>query len=127
MPAYMYMVGDLGLAAQQAAATSKRATRAAAAGAESVVAAPALDEPQPVQRRRRTKATMVGRGHEYMDLEPEPAVTASDDGSGPLGFPGSAARAGGGDPSGLATLTSDRFGGDSTVPMLPTTWNAHLD
>lgn len=70
---------------------------------------------------------MLGRGYEYMDLEPEPAVTASDRDAGPLGFAGSAARAGADKPGGLATLTEDQFGGDSTVPMLPTTWNQDRD
>jgi PPE-repeat protein len=74
---------------------------------------------------------MLGRGYEYMDLEqeldyagsePEPAVTASDRDAGPIGFAGSAARAGADKPGGLATLTEDQFGGSSTVPMLPSTW-----
>ncbi len=66
---------------------------------------------------------MIGRGYEYMDLEPEPTVTASERDSGPLGFAGSAARESGAEPAGLATLTRDQFGGSSTVPMLPGTWN----
>jgi PPE-repeat protein len=125
MPAHMYLVGDLGLAAQQAAGASKRAAKTATAGAENVLAATALEEPRPAARRRRTKATMIGRGYEYMDLEP--TVTASDGGAGPLGFAGSAPREGEAEPSGLATLTRDQFGGASTVPMLPTTWNPDLD
>ena len=128
MPAHMYLVGDLGLAAQQAAGASKRAAKTAPTGAENVLAATALkQQPQPAHRRRRTKATMIGRGYEYMDLEPEPTVTPSDDGSGPLGFAGSAPGKGGAEPSGLSTLTRDRFGGTPTVPMLPTTWNPDLD
>ena len=70
---------------------------------------------------------MIGRGYEYMDLEPEPTVTASDRDSGTVGFAGSAARESGAEPAGLATLTRDRFGGSSTVPMLPGTWNTDLD
>jgi hypothetical protein len=69
-----------------------------------------------------------------MDLEQdldypnsEPAVTASGRGAGPIGFAGSAARAGAEKPGGLATLTEDQFGGESTVPMLPSTWNPDLD
>ncbi|MFZ0716824.1 MAG: hypothetical protein WAN02_21850, partial [Mycobacterium sp.] len=96
-------------------------------GAEIPAAATAPDEPQPVRRRRRAKATMIGRGYEYMDLEPEPSVTASDRHAGPLGFAGSAARASGAEPAGLATLTRDQFGGESTMPMLPGTWNPDLD
>ena len=122
MPAYMYMVGDLGLAAPQAAAASKRAKKTAADSAELPVAAPLPEELQPAPRRRRAKTTMIGRGYEYMDLEPEPTVTASDRDAGPLGFAGTAARTGGAEPAGLATLTRDQFGGSSTVPMLPGTW-----
>jgi PPE-repeat protein len=70
---------------------------------------------------------MIGRGFEYMDLEPEPTVTASQRNAGTLGFAGSAAREGSPEPTGLATLTRDQFGGSSTVPMLPGTWNADLD
>ncbi|HEU5424382.1 MAG TPA: hypothetical protein VFU72_12625, partial [Nitrolancea sp.] len=122
-----YLVGDLGLAAQATRGASKGAKKAAAVDAENAAAATALDEPQPTQRRRRAKATLIGRGYEFMDLEPEPTVTASDGGSGPLGFAGSGPREGGAEPSGLSTLTRDQFGGASTVPMLPTTWNPDLD
>jgi hypothetical protein len=127
MPAYMYMVGDLGLAAQQAAAASKRAKKKPADAAEIAAVAPLPEERQPVPRRRRAKATMIGRGYEYMDLEPEPTVTPSDRDSGPLGFAGSAAREGAAEPGGLATLTRDQYGGDSTVPMLPSTWDPDSD
>lgn len=124
----MYMVGDLGLAARRAAGVSTRTKTAAAPGsAEIPTAASVPDEKQPSRRRRPEKNTMLGRGYEYMDLEPEPAVTASDRDAGPLGFAGSAARAGADKPGGLATLTEDQFGGDSTVPMLPTTWNQDRD
>lgn len=128
MPAYMYLVGDLGLAAQQARGASKRATKTAGQDGEIPSAATAPGEPQPVQRRRRAKTSMIGRGYEYMDLAPEPAVTASENGSGPVvGFAGSAVREVGSEPAGLATLTRDHFGGESTVPMLPTTWKRDVD
>jgi PPE-repeat protein len=124
----MYMVGDLGLAAQQAAGASKRAKKAAVPdSAEMPAAAPIPDKRQPARRRRPAKTTMIGRGHEYMDLEPEPTVAASDRDAGTLGFAGSAARDSGAEPAGLATLTRDQFGGSSTVPMLPGTWNPALD
>jgi hypothetical protein len=115
------------VAARAARGASKRATKAAADNAEIAAAAAAPSEPQPVRRRRRAQATMIGRGYEYMDLEPEPTVTASERDAGPLGFAGSAARENGAEPGGLAMLTRDQFGGDSTVPMLPTTWNPDLD
>ncbi len=126
MPAYMYMVGDLGLAAQQARGASKRAQKSAVPdSAEILAAATVPDGRQPARRRRPTKTAMIGRGYEYMDLEP--TVTASQRDSGTLGFAGSAAREGGAEPSGLATLTLDQFGASSTVPMLPGTWNPDLD
>ncbi|WP_390887892.1 PPW family C-terminal domain-containing PPE protein [Candidatus Mycobacterium wuenschmannii] len=127
MPAYMYMVGDLGLASQAARGASKRVAETAVDDAEIPAAAAALEDKQPVQRRRRSKATMIGRGYEYMDIDQDLTVTASDSGAGPLGFAGSAARAGTTEPGGLATLTRDQYGGDSTVPMLPGTWNPDVD
>ena len=135
MPAYMYMVGDLGLAARRAADAAARAKKTAAPDAAEIPAVAALpEEKQPLQRRRPAKSTILGRGYEYMDLDQEldyldsvPAVTASDRSAGPIGFAGSAARAGADTPGGLATLTEDQFGGGSTVPMLPSTWNADLD
>jgi PPE-repeat protein len=89
--------------------------------------APLPEEKQPARRRRKATAAMLGRGHEYMDLDQELTVTASDRDAGPLGFTGSAARDGTAEPGGLATLTRGQFGGESTVPMLPTTWNPDLD
>jgi len=127
MPAYTYMVGDLGLAAQAARRAGKPAKNAAVESDEIAAAAAAPDERQPVRRRHREKATMIGRGHEYMDLQPEPTVTASERDAGIVGFAGSAARESGAEPTGLATLTRDQFGGGSTVPMLPGTWNTDLD
>ena len=130
MPASMYMVGDLGLAAQRPAATSARAKQAIPDPAETRWAATVPNEKQPIYRRRRAKDIMLGHGHEYMDLDqeldyadPESAVTASDRSAGPIGFAGSAARAGAAEPGGLATRTEDQFGGSATVPMLPSTWN----
>jgi PPE-repeat protein len=121
-------VGDLGLAAQQAARASKRAKKAAApVSAEIPAVAPLPDERKQARRRRPVKTAMIGRGYEYMDLESEPTVTASDRDSGTVGFAGSAARDSGAEPAGLATLTRDQFGGSSTVPMLPGTWNPDLD
>ena len=101
---------------------------AAADTAETPAVAPVPEEKQPTQRRRRPKDTMLGRGYEYMDLDQEldypDAVTASDRSAGPIGFAGSAARAGADKPGGLATLTEDQFGGSAPrIPMLPSTWS----
>jgi len=44
---------------------------------------------------------------------------ACDQGAGPLGFAGTAVRAGTRDAAGLASLAGDGFGGGPTVPMVP--------
>jgi PPE-repeat protein len=65
---------------------------------------------------------MLGRGYEYMDLEPEPTVVPSDRGGGTLGFPGTAAKETTTAATGLATLSDDEFGGGPRMPMMPGTW-----
>ena len=75
---------------------------------------------------------MLGRGHEYMDLEDEGdagrelvgAVTASATGAGPKGFAGTATKTGAGRAAGLTTLADDAFGGGPRMPMIPGTWGA---
>jgi hypothetical protein len=69
---------------------------------------------------------MLGRGYEYMDLEPEPddlttaAAVASGQGAGPLGFAGTAAKETA-QAAGLTTLAGDAFGNGPTTPMTPGT------
>ena len=128
MQGFMYMVGDLGLAARRSAESSARTRKKAVPDtAEIPAATPVPDERQPARRRRPAKTTMIGRGYEYMDVEPEPTVTASQRDAGSLGFAGSAASGSAAQPAGLATLAPDQFGGSSTVPMLPGTWDPQLD
>ena len=128
MPGFMYMVGDLGLAAQRAAGTGTHARKAAVAeNAVTPGAAPIPDQRQPARRPRPAKTAMIGRGYEYMDVEPEPAVVTSQRDAGSFGFAGSPPRGSVAEPAGLATLNRDQFGGDSTVPMLPGTWSPDLD
>jgi len=128
MPGFMYLVGALGLAAQRAAGTGTRAKKVAVAGsAVTPAAAPVPDQRQPARRRRPAKTAMIGRGYEYMDLEAEPTVVGSEGDAGTVGFAGSAPRGSVAEPAGLATLIPDQFGGDSTLPMLPGTWNSDLD
>jgi PPE-repeat protein len=67
---------------------------------------------------------MLGRGYEYMDLEPGPTVGPSDRGGGTLGFPGTAAKEAATTAAGLATLADDEFGGSPRMPMMPSTWGA---
>ena len=72
---------------------------------------------------------MLGRGHEYMDLDqdlaPEPAATApSGRGVGEHGFTGGTRRVATARPSGLTALADDGFGGGTVSPMVPNTWPA---
>ena len=112
MQGFMYMVGDLGLAARRSADNSARARKTAVPDtAEMPAAIPVPDERQPARRRRPAKTTMIGRGYEYMDLEPEPTVTASPRDAGPVGFAGSASPAEAlPQPAGLATLSPTSSG-----------------
>jgi PPE-repeat protein len=132
MEGMMYMIGDLGLVARRAASDSAKVKKTAPVNVETPSPIAGPDEQRPARRRRRAKSTMLGRGYEYMDVEPEPedlelepesTVTASDRNAGPLGFAGSAAKAGAAKPAGLASATQDQFGGSSGLPMLPSTWN----
>lgn len=81
------------------------------------------------KRRSRRKRTATMPEHQYadevLDYDPgppeEPVVTASGNGSGAMGFTGTAART---DTvaAGLVTLPADEFDSGPTVPMLPNTW-----
>ena len=125
----MYMIGDLGLVARRAASDSAKAKKTAVpdnAEIPSPIAGP--DEQRPARRRRRAKSTMLGRGYEYMDLEPEPTVTASPRDAGPVGFAGSG-RPAEARPNrrGWPRCPPTSSGAASTVPMLPGTWDPQLD
>ncbi|GBG36731.1 putative PPE family protein PPE1 [Mycobacterium montefiorense] len=90
--------------------------------------------PAAARRKRRRKATAGARGYRdafldgtvtFGDIDPlvdaEPtARSTSSQGSGTLGFSGTAARATGGTPDGLVQLSSDSA--TATAPLLPATW-----
>jgi PPE-repeat protein len=121
-----YMMGNLamGLRAKDRVKTDEPLYRSGSK-------APALPAPagtrEPARvRRRRTKVKELGRGYEYMDLEPE-LVTASDQGAGALGFPGTAHREPAATAAGLTTINGDAYGGGPTLPMMPHTWEGRED
>jgi PPE-repeat protein len=118
------MVGGLTAAARRAASASTTTKTLEPAAAAALAAAAGPEEPGQARRRRRAKVEMRGRGYEYMDLEPEPAVMPSDRDAGPLGFAGTAANETAATAAGLATLADDEFGGGPRMPMMPGTWNA---
>ncbi|MCV7247060.1 PPE family protein [Mycobacterium koreense] len=81
------------------------------------------------RRRRRKKMTMVGRGYEYMDLEPGPdegppggaRVVASGVGAQNVGFAGTATAAAA--PAGLTSIVDDTASGPHRMPMMPGSWH----
>jgi PPE-repeat protein len=124
MQNYLYMVGVLSAGARRAANLATRPQEAPQPDSAEAAAAAATAGKAPGGRRRRETVARLGRGYEYMDLDPEPPVTPSDRGAGPLGFSGTATKASAETATGLATLTDDDFGGSPRMPMMPSTWDA---
>ncbi len=133
MDALAYLMGGLSLDARRTANT--RSTRSPALD-DTVVpgTATGADEPAQARRRRRDTLAQLGRGYEYMDVEPEPdaepaafdrraAAAASGHGAGPLGFAGTAGKSAV-EAAGLTRLASDTFGGGPAMPMMPRSWKA---
>lgn len=129
MDAFGYMVGGLSQQSRRAAGTSARTKKAPEPeAAENPGVAATFQEKTQGCRRRKTKATQIGRGYEYMDLVPEPDASperlpaASQRRAGPLGFTGTESKVTDTQPTGLATLDDNRFDGPATTPMVPHTW-----
>ncbi|OBK18880.1 PPE family protein [Mycobacterium asiaticum] len=118
-----YLVADLSSVAKRAAATGAKKSAPEPEQAEIPATAATPQEPGGAPRRRRTKVAQLGRGYEYMDLEPESdAPIASGRGAGIPGFTGTAARRPA-PAAGLTTLAGDEFGNNPRMPMLPGTWD----
>ncbi|KLO29793.1 PPE family protein [Mycolicibacter heraklionensis] len=130
MPAYMYMVGGLDMGARRGSGTSTRKKAAPKPDSAEVPEAAAAEQVATQRRRRKTKAGMLGRGYEYMDLEPGPVpevpelagAVASSRGAAAQGFAGGTHRVARAQPSGLTALADDGFGGGAVSPMMPNTW-----
>jgi len=115
--------------------TTAKAPAAGIPAAASGVAASAAERRK---RRRRQKDDIKGRGYAdaFMDYEdepdqdappaPDPRVSASTRGAGPMGFAGTVST-GTAEASGLTTLAGDSFGGGPKSPMLPGTWDPTAD
>ncbi|OBF09423.1 hypothetical protein A5730_08545 [Mycobacterium sp. ACS4054] len=131
----LYAVGISGLAARGSASgwARRKAEEPAPDDVDAPAAVAALAAAKRKARARRRRAgTATDRAYryEFMDLDQEAvdddrpdAVGASDQGGGPLGFAGAAARSGVARPAGLATLTRDGLSDGPTVPMMPSTWS----
>lgn len=121
------LVGDLNSAAQarKAVGTGVRKKTPEPDSAEAPAAAAAPEEQVQPQRRRRPKIKQLGRGYEYLDLDPETGhdPTGSPQGAGTLGFAGTTHKASPGQVAGLITLPNDAFGGSPRTPMMPGTWD----
>jgi PPE-repeat protein len=122
MQGYLYMVGILSATARRAASQAAKAKEAQPAEGTENPAAAAAPKKTPGGRRRRATVERLGRGHEYIDLDDEPTVYPSTQGSGPLGFSGTATKVSAGAATGLATLADDDFGSSPRMPMMPSTW-----
>ncbi|HEU0191938.1 MAG TPA: PPE domain-containing protein [Mycobacterium sp.] len=123
MDGLLYMVGGMGLQARRAASASARKKKAPVPEtAEAPAAAATAEEPAKAPRRRRARVTMLGRGYEYMDLEPDLGDTSDVPRSSLSDRTGTAYRTGDGRPVGLATLAGNIVTSDVTDPMLPSTW-----
>ncbi|MGV0635208.1 PPE family protein [Mycolicibacillus trivialis] len=77
--------------------------------------------------RRRQRRQMKDFADEYMDMNadtggPEPTSTASQRGSGRLGFTGTAVKTDVAPATGLTTLQADEFGNGPATPMMPGSW-----
>ncbi|OBI48812.1 hypothetical protein A5707_17545 [Mycobacterium kyorinense] len=125
-----YVVGATGLAARSSAASrrSRGQEQESPLDNPAAAAAKAAAAREQARARRRAKAKELGRGYEYMDLEPGnaddaiDAVSASDRGAGPLGFAGTDRQSSTASAAGLTTLAGDEFGGGPAMPMVPGSW-----
>lgn len=132
MPAYMYMVGGLDMGARRGSGTSSRKKAAPKPDSAAAPAEEPVEQKAAQRRRRKAKVGMLGRGYEYMDLEPDPVpelagAVASSRGAGSQGFAGGTHRVASARPSGLTALADDGFGGGAVSPMMPNTWPGEPD
>jgi PPE-repeat protein len=112
-----------------ASSTDKR--RAPEPDAAAATAASQLATPRERRARRRQREVLRAHGDEFMDVTSEPdsgsvPTEASDQGSGPLGFAGTAAKHTPA-PAGITTQADDPFDSGTTMPMLPASWNPNGD
>jgi PPE-repeat protein len=135
---FPYLVGDTRMNAPASGrAKTDEPLHRSGRKAPAIAAAAVAPTPAALRRRRRRKAQMLSRGYEYMDLDQDldstpdatpnghervGATVSSDQGVGPLGFAGTAAKDTGAQVGGLATLAHDSFGGGPTMPMVPHSW-----
>ena len=133
---YPYLVGPgfgLGSSMNTSAGAKKKSPEPDTAAAPAAAASAG----EQARARRRRRAKMRGHGHEFMDMdvqvEPDWSAPpgaeqvgslASDQGTGTIGFAGTARREAPVEAAGLATLAGDEFGGGPSLPMLPGTWES---
>ncbi len=129
---FPYLVGGptIGTDTGMGAGAQRKAPEPDSAAAAAAATTSAREQRR-ARRRRRAAKNEHHRGYrfEFIDsdggpdprVEHEPAVVASGQGAGPLGFAGTASRDAA-DAAGLATLAGDEFGGGPSLPMLPGSW-----
>ena len=137
MSDWLYAVGLSGLAARGSAGTGARRKSKESTpddiDAPAEAAAAAGSKRARARRRRAATAKDHAYRFEYMDLDQEllpgfdtedpHAAHPSEEGAGPLGFAGVAAKPGVSRASGLTTLTGDGLSDRPAMPMMPTSWD----
>ncbi len=121
-----YAVGLAGLSSSSSASSrARRKSQEPALDDAEEPEAAAASAAERLRRRRRRGAEAPDQAYryEYMDLDPDESLLASDAGAGPLGFAGAAAKSDAAQAAGLATLTHDGLSDGPAVPMMPNSWD----
>lgn len=129
-PPYAAAPPSIGFGSGMGAKASAGAKRQAAQP-DSAAAAAATVAREAARARRRRHARARDRGDEFMDMnvdvDPDWGSQSSGRGAGRLGLAGTLANEKDRDPTGLATLADDDYGGGPKLPMLPGSWITDQD
>ena len=121
-----YAVGLAGLSSSSSASSrARRKSQEPMLDDAEEPAATAASAAARLRSRRRLGAEAKDHAYryEYMDLDSDESVLASDAGAGPLGFAGAAPKSDAAQAAGLATLTREGLSDGPSVPMMPSTWD----
>lgn len=129
-PPYAAAPPSIGFGSGMGAKASAGAKRQAAQP-DSAAAAAAAVAREAARARRRRHGRARDRGDEFMDMnvdvDPDWGSQSSGRGAGRLGLAGTLANDKARDPTGLATLAGDDYGGGPKLPMLPCSWITDQD
>ena len=127
-PGFGYVVSGIGDWGPSAGPTLGGRTGVKAPAATIPAAGSAIATSARARAQRRRRAAVHDHGDEYLDMDsdvdvvPDYGTQASDQGSGTLGFAGTAHKEAVAQAAGLTMLAGDEFGGGPRMPMVPRTW-----